>query len=151
MYFAATNGAPQHSRTVSPICNRLDHGSSNNYLKVYVRIKPLDEKIKNSTLSINRNHIIVRAPKTSASFKTRHHSGKNTLPKFKFNKIYDSSVKQENILMLKIQQLHKVSAQLREAYGKTGILKIRQKSSFRRTKTIWKTGNYGRGEQRENN
>jgi kinesin family protein 20 len=64
-------------------------------MQVYVRIKPCDEK--NGTLSITGNHIIVTPPKDSVSFKNRNNSGTKTLQKFKFNKIYDATVKQEHL------------------------------------------------------
>ena len=71
-----------------------------NELQVYVRMKPCQET--NSTLSICGNHIIVSPPTSSVSFKIRHNSGTGkkhtkTLEKFKFNKIYDSSVNQEHL------------------------------------------------------
>ncbi|XP_046438329.1 kinesin-like protein KIF20B isoform X1 [Daphnia pulex] len=64
-------------------------------MQVYVRIKPCDEK--KGTLSITGNHIIVTPPKDSVSFKNRNNSGTKTLQKFKFNKIYDATVKQEHL------------------------------------------------------
>lgn len=67
----------------------------NEEMEVYVRIKPSDGH--NSILSISGNHIIVQPPKDSISFKNRNNAGTKTLQKFKFNKIYDSSINQEEL------------------------------------------------------
>lgn len=67
----------------------------NDEMQVYVRIKPSDD---NTTIfSISGNHIIVQPPKDSVSFKNRNNAGTKTLQKFKFNKIYDSSVNQDQL------------------------------------------------------
>jgi hypothetical protein len=63
--------------------------------KVFIRIKPCDEQ--NGTLSITGNHVIVKPSKDSVSFKNRNNSGTKTLQKFKFSKIFDSSVRQEHL------------------------------------------------------
>lgn len=64
-------------------------------MQVYVRIKPCQDK--NTVLSISGNNIIVQPPKDSVSFKNRSHAGTKTLQKFKFNKIYDSSIGQQEL------------------------------------------------------
>ena len=67
----------------------------NDEMQVYVRIKPCNDST--TIFSISGNHIIVQPPKDSVSFKNRSNAGTKTLQKFKFNKIYDSSVNQEKL------------------------------------------------------
>lgn len=67
----------------------------NEEMQVYVRIKP--SKDDTSILSISGNHIVVQPSKDSASFKNRSNAGTKTLQKFKFNKIYDAKVTQEQL------------------------------------------------------
>ena len=67
----------------------------NEEMQVYVRIKP--SKDDTSILSISGNHIIVQPSKDSISFKNRSNAGTKTLQKFKFNKIYDAKVTQDQL------------------------------------------------------
>lgn len=64
-------------------------------MQVYVRIKPSKED--GNVLSIQDNFIVVQPPRDSASFKNKNNAGTKTLQKFKFNKIYDSSISQEKL------------------------------------------------------
>lgn len=65
----------------------------NDEMQVYVRIKPYTES--DSVLSVSGNHIVVQPSKDSTSYKNRNNAGTKTLQKFKFSKIYDSTVDQE--------------------------------------------------------
>ena len=64
-------------------------------MQVYVRIKPSNDG--DNVLSTSGSHILVHPPKDSVAFKHRSNIGTRTLQKFKFNKIYDENVTQEQL------------------------------------------------------